>query len=76
MGEWWQQGVSLRGGVLEQKIRETIASFHVAQLYCKELGLQNVILEGDARSVVEAINGNCSIWSSIGHLVKDTRLVL
>jgi glycerol dehydrogenase-like iron-containing ADH family enzyme len=46
-------------GVLEQKIRETIASFHAAQL-CKELGLQDVILEGDARSVAEAINGNCS----------------
>jgi hypothetical protein len=36
-----------------------------------------VILEGNAKLVVEAINDNCSNWSSIGHLVEDnTRSIM
>jgi hypothetical protein len=43
-------------GVLKPLIGETMASYYAAQL-CNQLGLQKVILEGDAKTVVEAING-------------------
>jgi hypothetical protein len=42
-------------GTLELKIKETIASYHATQL-CNFMGLQKVILEGDAKLVVDAIN--------------------
>ena len=62
-------------GVLGPSIGETIASFYVAQL-CNEMGLQKVILEANAKIVVEAINGKNRKWSSIRHLVDDTRVAL
>lgn len=62
-------------GVMEPTIGETIASYHAAQ-FCNQMGLQKVILEGDAKTVVEAINGKNRKWSNIEHLVDDTRVAL
>ncbi|XP_059436709.1 uncharacterized protein LOC132169743 [Corylus avellana] len=61
--------------LLEPIMGEVLASYYAA-LLCKELALTYVILEGDAKQVVDAIvsKGNC--WSRFGHLVEDTRTVL
>jgi ribonuclease HI len=66
---------STKKGVLEPKIGETVASYHATQL-CNFMGLQKVILEGDAKLVVDAINAKDNNWSSIRHLVEDTCSIL
>jgi ribonuclease HI len=38
-----------------------------------ELGLRQVCLEGDAKTIVDAVNSNEEDWSNIGHLVDDIR---
>lgn len=52
-----------------------IATSNAAQL-CNELGQQTVILEGDAKQVVDAITGRGSSWSRYGHIVEDIRVML
>ena len=64
-----------RLGVLEPSTREALGTFHAARLSL-ELGLQNLILEEDAKQIVEAINSSTSMWSRYGHLVDDTRRLL
>jgi hypothetical protein len=51
------------------------AAYHAA-CSCGELGLQNLIMEGDAKQIVEAINSSTSTWSCFGHLIDDTRRIL
>lgn len=43
-------------------------------LFCKDLGLHNIILEGDAKMVVEAVNKMEENFITNGHLVKDIKL--
>jgi ribonuclease HI len=61
-----------RQGLLEPTTGEAFGAFQAARLIT-ELGLQNIILEGDAKQIVDAINSNMSTWSQYGHLVEDTR---
>ena len=42
----------------------------------KELGLTSIILEGDAKLVVDVVNGEGASWSSIGHLMEDMNILL
>ena len=51
-------------GLLEPMMGEAISLFH------------DVIFEGDAKQVVDAINLTMSIWSRFGHLIEDTRQIL
>lgn len=36
----------------------------------------NIILEGDSKLVVEAVNTEGASWSSIGHLIEDIKIML
>jgi ribonuclease HI len=44
-----------RNGCVDPTSGEAMASFQAAKL-CQELGLQNVILKGDAKVVVKGVN--------------------
>jgi hypothetical protein len=61
--------------VLKPSIGKALGAFHAARLSL-ELGLQDLILEEDAKQIVEAINSSTSMWSRYGHLVDDTRRLL
>ena len=60
---------------LKRTTSKALASFH-AVILCRDLGIQQLFLEGDAKLVVDAINSNTSTWSHFGHIVEDTRGVL
>jgi hypothetical protein len=64
-----------RMGVLEPVTREAYAAYHAVRL-CRDLGVQNLLLEGDAKQIVEAINLGTGTWSRFGHLIEDTRRTL
>jgi ribonuclease HI len=44
-----------------------------AVLLCRDLGLSNIVLEGDSKIVVSEINGSSQCLSSFGHIVESTR---
>jgi ribonuclease HI len=56
-------------------VAEFLATTH-ALIFCHELGLQHVIIEGDAQQVVNAINSDRPCNTSYGHLIEDIRVSL
>lgn len=44
--------------------------------FSRDLGIQDVDLEGDSLQVVQAIRDSGIIWSRYGHITGDTRWVL
>lgn len=64
-----------RMSLLEPTTGEAYAAYHAACL-CKDVGVQNILLEGDAKQIVEAINSHTRTWSHFGHLISDTRRIL
>jgi ribonuclease HI len=51
---------------------EALAAFHEV-MFAKELGLSNVIFEGDALSIVNTINSNRPCEAIYGHFVEDVK---
>jgi hypothetical protein len=45
-------------------------------MWCRELGIQNVIVEGDAQIIISALLDGNQMGTRFGHLVDDMRLVL
>ncbi|GLT69897.1 hypothetical protein SLA2020_420100 [Shorea laevis] len=43
---------------------------------CHDLGLDKVILEGDALQIVRALNTEGTHWSRYGHLTEEARSLL
>ncbi|XP_059436609.1 uncharacterized protein LOC132169617 [Corylus avellana] len=64
-----------RMGILELAMGEAYAAYHAVFL-CRDMGVQNLILEGNVKQIVEAINSATGTWSLFGHLIEDTRRVL
>jgi ribonuclease HI len=64
-----------RQGLLEPTTGEALGAFQATRLIM-ELGLQNIILEEDAKQIVEAINSTTSKWSRFEHLVDNTQRLL
>jgi ribonuclease HI len=56
-------------------IAEATAALRAAIL-CHDLGLNKVILEGDALQIVQALNREGPHWSSYGHLTEEARGML
>jgi ribonuclease HI len=44
--------------------------------FCCNLGLKDIILEGDSSQVVNAVNANGPKWCRYGQLVVDIQMVL
>lgn len=56
-------------------VTEAIAALRAVTL-CYELGLQKVILEGDALQIVRAMNTKGTHWSRYGHITEEARSLL
>ncbi|KAF5449887.1 hypothetical protein F2P56_030288 [Juglans regia] len=54
---------------------EALAALRAVQ-FCIELGLTNIILEGDSMIVVKAINGREDSWNSSSLICQDIKLLL
>ncbi|XP_059450979.1 uncharacterized protein LOC132181760 [Corylus avellana] len=64
-----------RIGNLDPTAAEALASLYAVR-WCQELGRRAIILEGDAKQVVEAINSDVNNGSRFGHIVEDIRQTL
>ena len=53
---------------------EAMGALMAAEL-CQDLGLPNVILEGDSLQVVQALRCMSQNWSPYGQIVEDARSV-
>lgn len=51
---------------------EAVASIKALE-FARDLGMRNVILEGDALGVIAAINGHSPDFSTIGNIIQDAR---
>jgi ribonuclease HI len=58
--------------VVDPTMAEALAALH-AVIFAKELGFSSVIFEGDALTVVKAINSKGACESSYGHFVEDVK---
>jgi ribonuclease HI len=64
-----------RLGFLEPTTAEAVVTVLAVQ-FCKEMGVQNVILEGDAEVIIKALQAQGQNGSRYGQLVEDARLIL
>jgi ribonuclease HI len=60
---------------LEPTMEEAFAAFNAACL-CRDLKLQHIMMEGDAKLIVDAVNSNSSTWSRFGHIIDHTQQIL
>ncbi|XP_059461784.1 uncharacterized protein LOC132190750 [Corylus avellana] len=62
-----------RKGLIEPVAAEALAALMAVQL-SREMGFSRLWLEGDAKTIVDAVNSTEPDWSRIGHLVDDIRM--
>ena len=62
-------------GPLEPTTGEAIDLVHAAAM-CRDGGIKNIILEGDAKQMMDELNSNGSKWCKFGKLIDDTRYIL
>jgi ribonuclease HI len=62
-------------GRLDPMTGEALAAHYAVRL-CQESRAASLILEGDVKQVVDAINLNTSNWRCYGHIVNDTCRIL
>jgi ribonuclease HI len=74
-GRMWAAKSMTQKGSLDPIAAETIAATMAAKL-CKEMGIRQVLLEGDAKEVVEAVKSHLPDESATGHLTADLRVAL
>jgi ribonuclease HI len=61
--------------LVESVVAEAMTARMAIQL-ARELGLEQIQMEGDAKVVVEAVKSNAPDWSCWGHVTKDIRIAL
>lgn len=66
---------STKMGFFEPAVAEAMSLLHGIFL-CKELGVQNLIVEGDAQTVIKALQEGSHTGARFGHIVDDMRLAL
>lgn len=64
-----------RPGCVDPLTAEATAAVYALR-FCKDMGLHNICLEGDAKLVVDAVNSGEANWSRIGHLMEDLKMLL
>jgi ribonuclease HI len=74
-GNLFAASCACRQGSLDPSVAEILGAIMAVQL-CRDLDLMRVHFEGDAKTVVEAINSTDVDWSSWGHLVADVHMEL
>lgn len=70
LGQMYASKSQTRHGYLEPVAAEAMAAL-LASLLCCEMRLQQVMLEGDAKVIVDAVNARETVWTRWGHLVED-----
>lgn len=77
--DWEGKTMDVRGltrsGCLDPLAAEAWAGTQALELG-KEMGLSQILLEGDAKVVVEAVNAVTTDGSTIGHLADDMKVLL
>ena len=58
--------------VADPNIAEALAALHAVN-FAKEMGFTQVLFEGDALTIVKAINSTTSCDSMYGHFVEDVK---
>jgi ribonuclease HI len=66
---------SFINGCFDPTVAEALAATHAIN-FCKELGIQRLQLEGDAKNVVNAIISREENWSRMGHIIDDAKKLL
>ncbi|XP_042980109.1 uncharacterized protein LOC122310294 [Carya illinoinensis] len=61
--------------ITEPILVEALGAFHAATL-AKELGLNSIILEGDALQIVNGINLQAKRWDRVGMILLDNKVLL
>lgn len=64
-----------RLGCFEPAVAEVLVLLH-RLLFCKEIGIQNVMVEGDAQVVITALQEDTPTRARFGHIVDDMKMVL
>ncbi|XP_042939391.1 uncharacterized protein LOC122274416 [Carya illinoinensis] len=59
----------------DPSLGEAVAALK-ATILCAELGLTHIVLEGDALSVVQAVQNEEENWSAFGMVVRDVKSML
>ena len=62
-------------GHLDPEAAKNLGAFYAVKL-SKEMGAQNLVLEGDAQTVVSAIRSGAEHAGRYGHLVDDVKMLL
>jgi ribonuclease HI len=60
---------------LDPTTAEATAALHAVEL-CRDVGIQNLILEGDSLAVVKAIESRVQTNHYYGQIIEDIRVVL
>ncbi|XP_041000308.1 uncharacterized protein LOC121246267 [Juglans microcarpa x Juglans regia] len=58
----------------DTKLDEAVAALR-AVLYCKQLGISRLLIEGDALNVVNDLNKETMDWSTAGLIIQDIALL-
>ena len=61
--------------IYELAAKEVLAAWQTAKFY-RDLGLFDIILEGDSLMVTRALEGKGESWQRFGQIVEDTKIVL
>ena len=43
--------------------------------FASDIGVENVVLEGDSKTIIQALNADSTCASSFGHIIKDIRVL-
>lgn len=61
--------------VCELVIAESMGALNAIE-FCRDLGLQDIILEGDAESAVKVINNKNHKWCRYWQILEDIKRIL
>ncbi|XP_059446658.1 uncharacterized protein LOC132178227 [Corylus avellana] len=68
-------GSFTKKGWLDPTTVEVMATIRAAQ-FCKEMDVSNVLIEGDAQKIIQALQNGDQNGSRYGQLVEDAKLIL
>lgn len=58
--------------LVEPTVAEALATLHAVEFSC-ELGFYDIIVEGDALQIVNAVKVGITNWSKFRHIVEDIK---
>lgn len=61
---------------IKKPIVAEVLALSRAAVLCAELGLQDLILEGNAQLVLKATNSGEETWVEHGNIIKDVRMLM